>query len=859
MDQLKDKPNVVLDPSTPRLFVAFPLFGTERFCFPAIINSERFTVQEKRDGIYLGRDQTDVIRKNKSLIKEACGLYVTLLRYAGDQGWLGLHRLALLPDLEVHQWLDQCWYRQLLAEEVVGPARDIPIVLTHSGALKSLKRALIPIEDSGVTVDEIWELSASLRFASSLLPIQDDANGWSGVAKQWKSVLSRKTEELEESWTLEKLARRVVAARRSVRRLQTTFINGQEPFEWLNQLYKLLAKAQRFDLFDKFTLLPDQNGSFNRRTPLRIDRGIDKALKDIADKLGMSARKELVHERIDLTGILQLPEKTEGDLLGQLIQSVTAKSEAHVASQSYREANVALFSWLLRWRDFDKLEGFPCLSHNTDPKNYSLIRVTRNATDPEQITLGPPALWPEKAREFLDLFPDRHIISQDYFDAYPDSQAWKAFVSESFIRSDPVFDSQGSDVELLASEPLPEVVSGGHKIAEAVEFSSISFLSTKDIGVINRARRSQIRARQLLHFLAEYVVNRDQTAFDLVQVSCDCGSTHSYYRGGWLRPLQERTWVPIGERQHDRANAENLAKLLHQESEFLRHLAQGDAAKIIQALGIGRSDLLLRVSTENEAERVELVASALNLNDALGNDTTKLRAIADALRNDPEVLNDIEKASARRRAVRRNQDIGKRVEKHLKELLGAVDTGLKVTRRHIGHDFEIENDVIDEGTTQPTEVGLEITTKHASFLVEVKASTADQFRMTPKQAETAVNEETRFVLCMVQVSKGSEISADDVLLGARFVPYIGKELKGLWQHFSTLETQKQQTLKRSGDIELEIDDSKARFRIGCETWEKGMPFDEAVRFFRGAQVPSDNDMDSQSETRPNSDQPAPQK
>jgi len=238
----------------------------------------------------------------------------------------------------------------------------------------------------------------------------------------------------------------------------------------------------------------------------------------------------------------------------------------------------------------------------------------------------------------------------------------------------------------------------------------------------------------------------------------------------------------------------------------------------------------------------------LDLNDALGNDTTKLRAIADALRNDPEVLGDMEKASAQRRMVRRNQDIGKKVEKQLKELLEALGAGLKVTRRHIGHDFEIENDVIDEGTAQSAEVGLEITTKHASFLVEVKASTEDRFRMTPKQAETAVNEETRFVLCMVRIPKGSEISADDVLSGARFVPYIGNDLKGLWQDFSALETLKQQAPKRSGDIELEIDDSKARFRVGRETWEKGMSLDEAVRFFRSAQLPSDNDADSQSET-----------
>ena len=69
---------------------------------------------------------------------------------------------------------------------------------------------------------------------------------------------------------------------------------------------------------------------------------------------------------------------------------------------------------------------------------------------------------------------------------------------------------------------------------------------------------------------------------------------------------------------------------------------------MMEALKIGRSDLLLRSSTNSEAERIDLVASALDLSEAVGNDPAKLKALTAAIAGDPEVLNDIETASARR-------------------------------------------------------------------------------------------------------------------------------------------------------------------------------------------------------------------
>src|SRR5262249_26240649 len=120
----------IIPPNAPRLCIAFPLFGTESFCFPSIINSETFKPREERDGIYLGPDATPIITSNKALMSTAAGLYAELLHCASAHDWQGLHTLALLPPRSTYDWLDQEWYDDLLSAHIITPARNAPILTT---------------------------------------------------------------------------------------------------------------------------------------------------------------------------------------------------------------------------------------------------------------------------------------------------------------------------------------------------------------------------------------------------------------------------------------------------------------------------------------------------------------------------------------------------------------------------------------------------------------------------------------------------------------------------------------------------------------------------------------------------------
>lgn len=812
--------------NAPRLCIAFPLFGTETFCFPTIINSEDFTPQEKRDSIYLGNDNTPAITNNKNLISTAAALYKELLHCASTQGWQGLYHLAQLPARATYEWLDQEWYEQLLIDKIIVPARHAPILTTTNGTRTPPREANIPIADDNDSALTLYGLSAQLASITHTLPASEERDGWTNVLSAWATILGQDPAEFEEGWTVTKLATHL-ANLESLVVLQED-LGGNDPIPWLHDLYDLITTTEHTSLFDSLALLPDQNGNLQPRTTLRTDQGINGELKDIAATLDVHARDIILDKRIEHTRIPTLPRFTEEELITHVLNVITSRHTTHAHTTAYRDANIALFTWLIKNGHTDVLDGYPVYTQQHNADEPIMLRLTRAHANAEQRPLAPHALWPEQAQGFVDLFAEGHQINTAYYNTHPNHGDWQRLERQHYLRCDPVYTTAGNDIDLLSTTPLPDADTQAHVITEDVRTIGIAFFSSpKNTSVIDRARNSQLRARQLLHFLVDYAITKE-LALETVTLTCECGQQHEYYRSGWFRPLKDRKWVPIGEKQHVQPNADVIATLLHEEPTLLRTLAQGPAATITKALNISGSDLLLRIATTTEEERVKLVATALDLSQAVGNDTAKLEAIAQALKDDPNVFGEIEAAAARRNKVRRNQAIGKTVEDALKRLLEAA--GLSVTRKHIGHDFEIEHDIIDPDTNQ--EIAWEITNRKITFLLEVKASTAQHYRMTPKQAETAVDNADRFVLCMVNLPADQEITEEHVLNGARFVPTISEHLDNLWHQLTTLKDLQNAVPTTDGDITLEIEDAQVRFSIGHELWQEGLDFNDGVAYFQ---------------------------
>ena len=90
-----------------KLFLGFPLVGTEDFSFPFVINSLAFTPTEQRNGVYLWQSESDEANlSNQRVIEESCELLTNIVGFAASSGWRNVSRLADIPAISRYNWVD---------------------------------------------------------------------------------------------------------------------------------------------------------------------------------------------------------------------------------------------------------------------------------------------------------------------------------------------------------------------------------------------------------------------------------------------------------------------------------------------------------------------------------------------------------------------------------------------------------------------------------------------------------------------------------------------------------------------------------------------------------------------------------
>ena len=169
----------------PRLFLGFPLAGTEDFSFPVVINSFDFTPTEDRDGVFLGQGTDDANRCNQNIIEEACGMTADLICFAASSGWRNTHVLASVPTVRSQEWLDLEWFRGVLKDHFVGRIRASPSIIAGEGDPLTPSEARVPVAESDDGVDRLWQLLHGWRDLRDLLPAREEAAGWSRALNSW--------------------------------------------------------------------------------------------------------------------------------------------------------------------------------------------------------------------------------------------------------------------------------------------------------------------------------------------------------------------------------------------------------------------------------------------------------------------------------------------------------------------------------------------------------------------------------------------------------------------------------------------------------------------------------------------------
>jgi len=280
--------------NVPRLFLDFPLIGTEELNIPFIINSPLFEPTEPRDGVSLtGGDDKDTLI-NSEIILSAFKLYNEFIDYASsEKNWSKLYNLARIKKPKEKIWINQEWFN----ESILAPIREkllkTPLVETVSGdrlsiVIKNKGTVDFPYHSNKEIREGIWELCNLDNYF--ILPIKEDIHEWYSII--WDKVYFLNLDTLI-LW---------VSFQKNIETLTRNLSKKElDPIGWLNDFYALIGDDEKAILSivqNKESLIPNQHGEFCYLKDLSIDRDIEENLKTVLEILDVNIKNKLLHKGV---------------------------------------------------------------------------------------------------------------------------------------------------------------------------------------------------------------------------------------------------------------------------------------------------------------------------------------------------------------------------------------------------------------------------------------------------------------------------------------------------------------------------------------------------------------------------------
>jgi len=356
------------------------------------------------------------------------------------------------------------------------------------------------------------------------------------------------------------------------------------------------------------------------------------------------------------------------------------------------------------------------------------------------ILMGPVAEWPADARAFADAYPPQRVLDDLYAAADdrgslgPALAAWRISLVALLIEETPSDLRGGRLASLVVDGQSTSGLSLGN-----VQFSQIAQLSSE---LISRAAADQDHAKQLLGLVLCHIARcdpawrGDQNVIgrrDGKDVSC------RVRRSLWLGDLLYRAWLPAtgedGKTISVTASAAAIKPLL--ESSWLT--SNDSAIELLTAhFGFNPLELRITAAASDQAARAKLEEGLATLVQLAGTDASVYDKLAQEL-------------IARRKSeedVNRNRMLGLAVQDVVRQCMESHGFELKL----IDHGYDYDVKLTDGDPLLDGAYRLEI----GPWMMEVKATTSGDVRMTPTQAQRASIDSEKYLLCVVDLRGTSD-------------------------------------------------------------------------------------------------------
>lgn len=841
----------------PRLFLGFPLVGTEGFSFPAIINSFNFTALENRDGVPLGQSNNEANRTNQSVIEEACESLIKMLQFASSKGWQHVHLLASVPPIQPQNGLNIGWLKENIQPKFIEEIRQTPVLLTQSGKPIEPNASLLPAAENDEGIEPLWDLLNDWQGWRDRLPRRNEAIGWYKAVESWAKVLEYEVSEFDESINGERLASHVdevshdLSASTKTHRISSLELkDGISTINWLDRLIYFLENNGLSEVVDQYYIVPSQAGFLRNYSRLYRDAGIGDVLKGIADSLEWPIRNEL--RDIQLSSLREKVGSGDREpnwVASQLIEKLKNKAQENPENpdEKFKDASACLFTWIVNQKDYSSLWGYPVFA--ADGKSVRYLPSSIQDRDPP---LAPIEAWSVNLQQFFDqdffdLFPPNRILNNAFFEKVPDLDEWHNLNEQGFIRRNIITISHKrvNFKDIYPEEALPD--GNNHITANPISVTDIA----ERAGIMERVTNSRSRALTFWRFLTEWLIKEDPQGLETKEAKCMCGLDHEYYPAEWLMPVRNNRWIRLGD-SHPSVDALSLTRMLRDNEWELDALKENPGTvKLLEAIGVTEFDFLRAFVAKNDKERdVQdqifrdiLVETGGDLNqigylrqilETAGGDVSEVTEIVQDLEDDENLKQDLEKLRKRRHTMKKNRELGKQVEDIVGEILEEKfpDQKFNVKSVHEGADFEISE--------------IEVTQGDLTWWIEVKSTQTEgdsqQVKMSSSQGKKAVEEKDKFLLCVVPIAESTETDIEEsVREHIRFIANIGDEVASLCADLDWLEEVRSDiTTDTASGVKLDVEKTKAGILVKKSVWEKnGFRLEKLVEHL----IPTINDND----------------
>ena len=275
----KEKEVFEFDERIARLFLYYPLIGSENFGINFIINCKKFLPTEPRDGIHINSDKDQVKdqeEKNREVINKCTEIIFAFL----NSNVIEVSNPLLYAKVNFktnsdNQLLNE--YYDKLQFDWNEKLELLPFVNTIEG-YKTIKEVDYFSEEflnsDYKTFDTFYELISKFY---TIIPIKKEVVMWSNNAVNWKSD---SINFITHNDLLEKISE-----------------CNLEDFnkDTLKSYYQHLIDTDQSNVFNNYKLLPNIDGNFNKLSHFLVAEDLDETLLDIGKILIPDSLSRLIH------------------------------------------------------------------------------------------------------------------------------------------------------------------------------------------------------------------------------------------------------------------------------------------------------------------------------------------------------------------------------------------------------------------------------------------------------------------------------------------------------------------------------------------------------------------------------------